>query len=177
MLPLVSAAAALCVVRVHAETRLDEPRRRKARAALVRTLAAVTWPTVLLRGVVPRCDRAEPMLALPLAWNALAWLLDAHLLHRAPSADETRPASLRLDPAPLAGLAFGLCSLLGAQRKARHTRVFLYAVVGCALVVLPSHNLAPGCLEEQYFESVQKAALLWCIGALVAGVVLVGVQV
>ena len=61
---------------------------------------------------------------------------------------------------------------MGARGEGPHTHLFLYAVVGCLVLVLPSHNLQEGCVEEQVFESVQKAALVWCIGFLVAGVAL-----
>lgn len=145
---------------------------RRARASVIRTLGAVVWPAVLL-GAVPRADHDRAILAVPLLWNAGMWVLDAHLLHHAPSSDpEARPASLRLDPASLTGLSFGLCGLLGARPESRYTHLFLYAIVGCLVLVLPSHNLAPDSVEEQVFESVQKAALLQCVGLLIAGVVL-----
>lgn len=126
----------------------------------------------MLFALVPREDHARPEMLAPLAWAAAAWALDAHLLHNAPSAQPDKPASLRLEPASLGSLTFGLCGLLGAKSDSRHTHLFVYAIMGSILVVLPSHNLEPGCVEEQYFESVQKAALIWCIGLLVAGVAL-----
>ena len=156
---------AVYLVLVHPE---DEDAERRARASAVRTLFAVLWPAVLFASV-PEEDRTRVSLALPLAWNAAVWALDAHFLHHAPSKD-TAPASLRLDPTSIAGLSFGLCGLVKPDSK--HTRLFLAAVVGCLALVLPSHNLEPGCVEEQWFESVQKALLMWCIGLLITGVVL-----
>ena len=146
---------------------------RKARASAVRTLGTLLWPSVLLASV-PRADHCRRALALPLAWGVGAWLLDAHLLHHAPSNEEGKPASLRLDPASLTSLSFGLCGLLKPEGK--YTHLFLYAIVGCLVLVLPSPNLKPGCIEEQLFESVQKAALVWCIGFLIAGVALTSSQ-
>lgn len=163
-----SAAGALAVM--HAYTTHPAPKDARRRAAFIRTMGAVLWPAVLL-ALVPAADRGNPALAVPLSWNAAMWALDAHLLHHAPSADE-RPASLRLDHASLASLSFGLCGLLGARPGSAHTHLFLYAIVGCVVLVFPSHNLQEGCVEQQVFESVQKAALMWCIGLLIAGVVL-----
>ena len=99
-------------------------------------------------------------------------MIDAHLLHHAPSNSDERLASLRMDPSSLTGLAFGLCGLVGSRPNSEYSYLFMYAIVGCLLVVLPSHNLEPGCLEEQWFESTQKAALLWCVGTLIAAVFL-----
>ena len=147
--------------------------RRKARASAIRTLGTLLWPSVLL-AVVPREDHSSRALALPLAWGVGAWLLDAHLMHHAPSGEEGRPATLRLEPGSIAPLSFGLVGLLKPDGK--YTHLFLYAIVGCLVLVLPSHNLRPDCVEEQVFESVQKAALIWCIGFLVAGVSLVRAQ-
>ena len=145
--------------------------RRRALASTIRTAGAIAWPLVLL-SVVPHEDHGHGALVAPLAWSLVMWVVDAYLLHHAPSADEERPASLRLDPTSLSGLTFGLCGLLGSRPDSRYAHLFLYAIVGTIVLVLPSHNLEAGCLEEQIFESVQKAALLWCIGFLVAGVAL-----
>tara|TARA_B110000046_G_scaffold15883_1_gene15247 strand:+ start:2679 stop:3242 length:564 start_codon:yes stop_codon:yes gene_type:complete len=169
---LSSAAGACVVLHAYAQTSpVDEEAERRARASAVRTVGAALWPAVLF-SLVPAADCSNPALALPLLWNAAMWALDAHFLHHAPSKDD-RPASLRLDSGSLAGLSFGLCGLLGAKPDSRHTHLFLAAIVGCVVLVLPSHNLEAGCLEEQLFESVQKAALMWCVGLLIAGVVLV----
>ena len=130
----------------------------------------MAWPALLFH-LVPVEDTGRPALLVPLLWSVLAWALDAYLLHFAPSSDE-RPASLRFDSVSFNGLAFGLCGLLGARPDGRYTHLFLMAVVGCLLLVLPSHNMEAGCLEEQVFESVQKAALMWCIGLLITGVAL-----
>ena len=167
-----SVVGALCVWEVYRSLPpMDALSRRRALASTIRTMGTILWPVVLL-SAVPREDHGHPALALPLMWNVLAWVLDAHLLHHAPSHSESVPASLRLEPQSITALTFGLCGLLGARPEGRHTHLFLFAVVGCIVLVLPSHNLKPGCLEEQVFESVQKAAIMWCIGLLIAGVVL-----
>jgi len=45
-------------------------------------------------------------------------------------------------------------------------------MLGMMLVVLPSHNIDNDYIEDAIIESVQKAALMWCMGLIVAGVVL-----
>jgi len=174
MTTIVTAAGAAVVIDVFQRTWRDvddEMARRRALASLLRTLAAVLWPWTLTRLVVPCDDRCRPELAVPLLWSTLMFSLDAFVLHHSPGR-EGAPASMRLDPTSMTGLTFGLCSLVGSKPDSRYAHLFMYAILGCLLVVLPSHNLEPGCLEEQIFESVQKAALIYCIGILITAAIL-----
>ena len=173
--PLLSSAVGVATVLAayaQAHARLSGVARRRALAATVRTVGALAFPAVL-HSLVPREDRRSTLLAIPLAWNAVVWAIDAHLLHHGKASEERGGvASLRIDPSSVTPLAFGLCSLVGARPDSAYTHLFLYAVVGCIVLVLPTHNLAPDTVEAQLFENVQKAVLMWCIGLVVTGVVL-----
>lgn len=170
----VTVTGLLCLLHIYARLpreHMQPLQRRRVLASTIRTAGAIAWPAMLL-AAVPSADQGRLVLVAPLLWNAMMWGIDSYLVHHAPSAEATRPASLRLDPSSLTGLTFGLCGLLGARPDSEYTHLFLYAIVGCIVLVLPSHNLEAGCLEEQVFESVQKAAILWCIGYLIAGIAL-----
>jgi hypothetical protein len=145
--------------------------RKRAIATLVRTLAAVLFPLVLLRFVLTSGDCGKSVLCAPLLWNTCMWYVDSCLVHRSQSAHPGRVASLRLDPASLSGLGFGLCNLL-TRTSSEYAHLFIYSIVGCFLVVMPSHNLNTGCWEEQLFDSIQKGILFWCIATLFSAVVL-----
>lgn len=172
---IVSLVGALCVWDTYRKLSVcvrHSPRsQRRLVASCIRTTGCLLWPLALF-SLVPRDDHDELGLLLPLAWNATVWTVDTYLLHHAPAASEQQPASLRLEHSSLTGLGFGMCSLLGARHDSKYTHLFMYAILGCLLLVLPSHNLEPGCLEEQVFENLQKTALVWCIGLLITGVVL-----
>lgn len=174
MLTLVSALGTLVVLDVYRRAQpSDELSRKKLLASTIRTVGAILWPVVLLTAV-PRADHVHiAQLALPLLWGFFAWWLDSLLLHHSNASDPTRPAGLRIDPNSLTALAFGMSGLIGARADNRYTHLFVYAILGCIVLVLPAHNLQPGCVEEQIFESVQKACLVWCLGLLIAGVTLV----
>ena len=152
-------------------TELTPLERKRLLAMTIRTCGAVLWPAVLL-AMVPRADRNHPALAIPLLFQGGVWALDGFFITSAPCKHSDTPASLRFEAAGLAGLSFGLCSLLGNKPDSTYTPLFLYAILGCLIVVLPSHNLAAGCVHEQVFESVQKTALTWCLGLLIAAVAL-----
>lgn len=153
------------------ELTVDE---RRDLATLIRSLGAILWPFVLLRILVSRSDASCPQLVVPMMWNFGLWALDMHLVHGTrSSAGSSEIASLRFDPAIVSPLAFGLCGLLGGGNvNANHLHLFLCSIVGCLVFVMPSHNMKPMCIEQQIFENVQKTALVWCTGTLIAAVVL-----
>ena len=170
---LTTAAGVLCVLYVY-RTFPEESTALEARKALtstVRTLGAILWPHILL-SLLPEKDRSRGVIMIPLLWNPLVWALDSYLLYNASSNDDdVRPASLRFDASSIIGLSFGLSGLLGSRPDGEHVHLFLYAIVSCVVLALPSHNLQEDSPEEQLFESVQKAAVIWCLGLLIAGVV------
>lgn len=168
------AAGTACLLFVFAGVsgRVKESKTRRILVAnTIRTLGAMLWPLVLLESVHPE-DRSNSKLLLPLTWNFFAWGMDSYIMNYAPSSNPDRAASLRLEPTSITALTFGLCSLVGARPNGKHTSLFLKAILGCIILVLPSHTMAPNTMEEQMFESIQKAAIIWCIGLLIAGVVL-----
>ena len=143
---------------------------KRALAAAIRTTASIFWPVVLF-AMVPQEDHDTPVLIYPLLWNILLWCVDSALLHHSPSGVDGEPASLMLEPVSLTGLTFGICTLMRAS-DGKYAHLFLYAVLGCLLVVTPSHSAAPGSITSQLFVSIQKAFIMWCLGTLVAAVAL-----
>ena len=173
-LNLVAFVGVACVVNLFTHTPLhDSLSQKRALASTVRAIGAMLWPSLLF-AVVPADSHGELTLLVPLLWNTLVWAIDSHLLHHASPSDPDRSplASVRFDHSNLAGFAFGLCSLVGSRPDSKYTHIFMYAILGCLTVVLPSHNLKPGCWEDQLFENVQRTVLTWCIGLVMAAVLL-----
>ena len=170
------ACASLVFARVWSASLRDRPskdvRTRRAVATYLRACAAMLWPSLLLHSVCPQ-DRSNPVLLVPLLAHTAMWGVDSLLLNYGPSAQpEERPASLRLDPSSLTGISFGLCGIVGARPDTKYSYLFVFAVVACLMAVLPSHNLEPGSLPDQVFESVQKSILMWCLSSVLAAVLL-----
>ena len=140
-------------------------------SATIRIVGAVAWPLVLF-SVVPVADHRNNLLMIPLMWNFLVWCVDSYLLHNSISNDDTRPAGLRVDPTNMAGLAFGLSNLCGSRPDGKYTSLFMMAVLGIVIMVLPSHNLKAGTVEELTFDNVQKIAISWCVGIIITAVLL-----
>lgn len=171
---LVTVVGVVGVLSRFANTKSDNTLDRKRKvASTVRAVGAMIWPTVLFI-TVPKEDRSNPYLCIPLLWNTIVWVMDSYFIHYVRSSDSINEklASIRLDHSNLAGLTFGLCSLVGSRPDSKYTHIFMYAILGCLVLVLPSHNLEPGCMEEQLFDNIQKTALMWCIGLIIAAVLL-----
>lgn len=153
---------------IHSMTTLAQ---HKARAAFIRSIMALCWPVILLH-VVPHDDTQRSILLVPLLWNLSLWLLDMYLLHYTSATDHTIPASIKLDPSNVTALGFALSGLVGNRPDSRYSYIFLCAIVCCMIVVLPSHNMHRDAIASQVFESVQKGTLMWCIGLIITGVLL-----
>ena len=151
--------------------RLTTTAQHKARAAYIRSIMALCWPVILLN-TVPQDDITNPLLLVPLCWNVCLWAIDMYLMHFTSSKDGGNPSSIRLDPTNVTALGFALSGLVGNRPNTRYSYIFVCAIVCCMVVVLPSHNMNPTTTEAQLFESIQKGTLMWCIGLVITGVVL-----
>jgi hypothetical protein len=145
--------------------------RKKLNASFIRAFGAILWPLVLF-SIVYKDDVSNEVLVVPLLINAAIWYLDSSLMNQTKSNDKDTIPSLRIDASALTGLGLAMSTLVGNRPTSKHTHMFIYSLVACFLVVLPSHNLEQSCLEAQIFESVQKSVLLWCVCSIIAAVVL-----
>lgn len=140
----------------------------RSRKAAIRSVGALAFPSILF-AMLPACDRGCRASVLPIAWVLSIHMLDMHILFRGRSSTDD-VASVRLDPQSVTALTFGLCAFLGTRSDSKYGGLFLLAVVGCITAVMPSHNLEKSCVEADVIDSVQKAAIINCIGLLIAGV-------
>ena len=123
-------------------------------------LGTLLWPAVLL-SVVPARDHDQRALRRFLGVGR-GRVVRRRVLYAPRSRERGRsPRDLAFRSHELAPLSFGLCGLL--KPDGQYTHLFLRQWSASPVVVLPSHNLRHNCIEEQVFESVQKAALIWCI--------------
>ena len=70
------------------------------------------------------------------------------------------------------GLSFGLSSIVGARPDGKYTHLFVYAVVGYIAFVLPRNDLDSSMDACSFVEAIQRAALVYCIGLLLTGVLM-----
>ena len=169
---------AICVVDVYRRVAAAAPpsappaARVRLLTCLIRTLGVVVWPALLCT-VVRSADARAPALVPALLWTSLLWWTDSYLMTHSSERDATPgPLGLRIDPNLLTGLAFGLSTLVGSRPDGPHSSLFLYAILGCFLVVLPSHSLPRTATPAVVFDNVQKVVFHWCIGLLIAAIAL-----
>ena len=137
---------------------------------LVRACAMGMWPAVLAATLCAE-DRRSMLVWVPILFQTVLGALDLVVLGWGPSNSSTRPAMIRYETMGIAGLIFGLSGLVGNRPDSKYSHLFLYAVLGCLVLVLPTHNMEEGSDASQWFDSVQKASLSWCISLLVTAIV------
>ena len=164
-------AHAQVVVVVDSTERAMSLHAHRSVAALIRTIGVIAWPFVMLCTLDTEDARRQVVL-VPLLWNLCMWLVDIHILHHSTPVKDAALASVRLDPAMFCSLTFGLCGLVGARTDSRYSYLFMYAVLGCIMFILPQTTLARECVEHVVIENVQRVLLYYCTGLILAGVTL-----
>lgn len=139
--------------------------------AWIPLLGTGLWPILLSVAI----GRSEPLtsscnrrLWIPYAWPFLVGMADILLLHTGVS-----QGPLRFEPTSVTALAFGLCGVLGGRNDSQFIHLFLLAVLGCVLGVMPHVDYKDK--ESHGAKTVrilQRTMLVWCIGFMVAGVLL-----
>lgn len=180
-LDVVTCLGMLCVARAHTKAiaRVDDRdgmRRMRLNALLVRTLGVLAWPSIMFHVICP-LDHSNKSLLTPLLVSALIWYVDVHLMSQCRASDAGQLGGLRMDASTLSGLGFALSGLAGSSPSSKYSYLFLYAIILCFLVVLPSHNLPRETTEAQLLENVQRSVLMWCVSCIVTAVVLTRAEV
>lgn len=144
-------------------------------ARTVRTAGVLLWPSVLygcVHAFRPSNTASMPLRTILPAflWNYVMWLID--VLVTCPATSGSVVSGLRFDANALTGMAFGLSSFLGCRVRSAYSDLFLVSILMCFLVVLPRHDMPRTALRAVAFDNVQTVFLHWCIGLLIAAVLL-----
>jgi hypothetical protein len=135
----------------------------------IRSLSILAWFPLVL-SLLDVEDRTSPRFMVPSAIMAAMWGVDTYMSRTLKSSKEDVPASLVLQSSSITSLTFGLSGLLRSTGSKKYTHLFLYAIMGCLVLVMPTHNLEEDSFEAWVFSAFQKSFLMLCIGLLVTGV-------
>lgn len=138
-----------------ARNRKIRPQQRAS--LLIRGIGAGIFPHALA-SLVPR----PPLVAL--LWNVLSFALDVIV------GIQSGPRKITFHPQHFTGIAFGLASMVGCKPETPHSRLFMYAILLCFLVVIPSHDFPAETHEAAVFDALQTTALHWCVGLVLAAI-------
>ena len=83
---------------------------------------------------------------------------------------------LNMDANAICSLTFALSAILGASRDKCCHKVFLYAIFGCIIFVMPSPNIPDNVIENIVIETIQKVFLTCSTGLLLGGSLLMSIQ-
>jgi hypothetical protein len=80
---------------------------------------------------------------------------------------------LSIDSNAICSLTFALSGLIGAQKHPCCNKIFLFAVLGCIVFILPAPYANSDCREAMMIESFQKVILSYATGLLIGGILMV----
>ena len=161
-------AVGVCVV-LNARRQLDAS--SVVDALTLRAVMAIGWPMLIVH-LLPREDREHTALIPSFVWMGLVWLYDSYSLTRSRTEPLERRPGLKVEPHTITAMSFGLCGLVGARSDSKYVHLILYAILGCIMFVLPSHDLPEDDPLAPTIDELQRSALTYSIALLLTGVAL-----
>lgn len=136
-----------------------------------RTVATALFP-FLLNAIVPDASCNHHAMLPSTLWMTVMWMFDTYTLKSETPSVTTGSRGVRFDTHSVTALSFGLCGLVGARADTRYVHLIVYAILGCVMLVLPTHTLSASDPLFPFVEETQRMALVYCIALLIAGVTL-----
>lgn len=154
--------------------RVDDATSRKQFLHTARSVTATTWPLVL--SLFNKRPTVTTGCVVPsVVWMFVIWWLDVrHLDEHSSTKDLSKflQRGVRMEPSILTALTFGMCGLAGARSDTPYTKYIVYALVACAMVVLPHVELLPEDPMTPVISEIQRAVLVHGIATVVTCVCL-----
>lgn len=137
-------------------------------------MGIVVWP-VLWAGIFKE-ERFDLMSKLSLLWPILIIGTDITAMHQMTyeaAHTHSKRQMLSIDSNAICSLTFALSGLIGAHRHPCCNKIFLLAVLGCIVFILPAPYANTIGREAMMIETFQKIILSYATGLLIGGIMLV----
>lgn len=137
-------------------------------------VSILVWP--LVWAFVMGKERATLGAWVSLIWPILAIGADIGAMQQSTYEHahiETKGSNLAIDSNAVCSLTFAISSIIGAQKHECCNRIFLYAVLGCIVFVMPTQYVRTTSLSTMTIEAVQKSVLAYSTALLIGGVLVV----
>lgn len=158
MLSTVTLLGAITMLHTHRRLGNDT----KILALTIRCLGVALWPLLArLIGCEGRC-------LIP----GSLWLLSFEMVDALVLREPSSFVGLKLEKASVLGVVFALSSMCGNRPGSKYQPLFLYAVMGMFLTVLPTHDLPADHPSAVIIENVQRVLLGYCVATFVTAVAL-----
>ena len=141
--------------------------------AAIWTVALSGWP-LLWRRLVGSDVASQSVAWIGLMWPIAVIALDMSLIGTHSDAVQSKRNLLNMDSNTICSLTFAMAGILASkQDKTREccTSLFMYAIVGCLVFVLPSSHGASDAPAVAAFEAFQRVSLTFSTALLIAGAV------
>jgi hypothetical protein len=160
MIQLVTLTGILAILHTH--TKLPSRRDPKVVSFTVRCAGVAAWPLIIAH-LCPRCPHVVP---------GTVWLLLLEVLNAFVLMDPASSKGLYMEKGSFLGVAFALAAMSGNRPDSAHAPLFVYAVLGMFLTVLPTHDLSDGSVSGAVVDSVQRVLLHYSIAMFVTAILL-----
>ncbi len=171
---LAYASAVGAVVFVLCQTHLNskhQTTRVRARISVLSVfiIGILVWPVLWVH--IFEQERHKSAALVSLLWPIIILIGDIVGMHNMTyesAHGQSKRQILSIDSNALCSLTFALSGLIGVARHPCCNKIFLYAVLGCIIFILPASFG-----EEIIIETIQKVVLSYATGLLIGGILLV----
>lgn len=142
--------------------------------ATVWSIGLIFWPLLWYKLLGhDLASRKEALVSL--MWPIVVIGLDLYLLSTFPNRHRTKKQLLNMDSGTICSLTFAMAGVLSTQfpqnKKCCHS-IFMYAIIGCLIFILPITNGSPDSIENIGLEAIQRISLTFSTAFLIAGTLL-----
>lgn len=144
--------------------------RRRLLQILIFTIGCVIWPFLWKRILGEFYVKYQ-------SWPGLLWpilILLSHIYFLRYANDDKsiwKRMPVDVDASSICSLTFTLSSILSSNTK-KCSHIFIAAVLGCLLFIIPVPSAPKECMESMVLESIQHVCLSFSTGLLLSGVLI-----
>lgn len=157
----------LCVLKV--DSVYDHREKAHVVNGSVITLALLCWP-LLWYSIIGNSEKQYSWISL--IWPIVILSFELKLLTSQSEIAQQKRSFLNMDSSTVFSLTFAMAGLLVSQhpeKKECCSSLFMYAIVGCLIFVLPVSHGSHMALEVVTLEAVQRVCLTFSTAFLIAG--------
>ena len=138
--------------------------------ATVYTLSLIWWPLLWYKAVGSDCVNNKILISL--LWPVIILMFDVYMLQNDTNDVQSKSTFLNVYSNTVCSLTFALAGILAAQfpeKKSCCFKLFMYAVIGCLLFIIPFAHSSTASMEVITLETLQRVSLTFATAFLIAG--------
>lgn len=139
--------------------------------AAIYSVALLVWPLVWYKALGTQVINNR-FSSVSLLWPIIILGFDIAMLKNSSDDVHSKKGVLNIDSNTICGLTFALSGILGSQfptKKLCCSKLFMYAIIGCLVFILPFSHTSSSSMEVVTLECIQRVFLTFSTSFLIAG--------